>query len=193
MDKEETKAGDAALIERAINGNNEAFDRLMQKHVPICFQLARRFGLSADDASDLVQDAFFAAYRSLHRFNFSYSFSTWITRILVNRISNFRRGVRRAKKIFWRPTDTDTTETVFENMSEDDPHKSTEHSEFRTELEKALNQLPKNQRMVFILFEIEGFKTREIASIMDIPEGTVTSRLHHARLSLRKRLKNILT
>ncbi|MFQ5631103.1 MAG: RNA polymerase sigma factor, partial [bacterium] len=66
MDKEETKSSDATLVERAINGNKEAFDRLMQKHVPICYQLARRFGLSAEDASDLVQDAFFAAYRSLH-------------------------------------------------------------------------------------------------------------------------------
>lgn len=192
MDKEETKSSDATLVERAINGNKEAFDRLMQKHVPICYQLARRFGLSAEDASDLVQDAFFAAYRSLHRFNFSYSFSTWITRILVNRISNFRRGVRRAQKIFWRPADANATETVFEKVSQDDPHTSTEHSEFHTTLEKALNKLPKNQRMVFILFEIEGLKTREIASIMDIPEGTVTSRLHHARLSLRKRLEHIL-
>jgi RNA polymerase sigma-70 factor (ECF subfamily) len=190
MKTEERQVDDASLVERALNGDRAAFDQLMQRHVEMSFRIARRFGLSSEDAADVIQDSFLAAYRSLQSFNFSFSFSTWITRILLNRLSNFRRGMFRAKRIFWRPEDTLYEGIDFEEKSAVDPQVAAENAEFRAAFEKALKKLPQKQRTVFVLFEIEGFKTREIASILDIPEGTVTSRLHHARLSLRKYLKN---
>lgn len=193
MKSEERQVDDASLVEQALNGDRKAYDKLMQRHIKMSYRIARRFGLSSEDAADVIQDSFLAAYRSLQSFNFSYSFSTWITRILLNRLSNFRRGMFRAKRIFWRPEDTVYEGIAFEEKSELDPHSAAENIEIRVAFEKALKKLPKKQRTAFVLFEIEGFKTREIASILDIPEGTVTSRLHHARLTLRKYLKNTLS
>lgn len=193
MKTEERQVDDASLVELALNGDRAAFDKLMQRHVQMSYRIARRFGLSPEDAADVIQDTFLAAYRSLQSFNFSYNFSTWITRILLNRLSNFRRGMFRAKRIFWRPEDTAYEGIDFEEKTEVDPQSAAENAEIRAALEKALKKLPRGQRTVFVLFEIEGFKTREIASILNIPEGTVTSRLHHARLTLRKYLKKTLS
>lgn len=193
MEREaQQQSTDAHLVEQAIGGDRAAFDALMRKHMGACYRIARRFGVPPEDAADIVQDAFLAAYRALHRFNFAYSFSTWITRILVNRLSNFRRNLKRARNVFWRQPDEAHGESVIEKTTEIDPHMETEQSELASAIEKALQKLSLNQRTAFILFEIEGFKIREIAAILDIPEGTVTSRLHHARLEMRRLLDRTL-
>ncbi len=72
------------------------------------------------------------------------------------------------------------------------PENELEKSELKTLLLLAIAKLTDRQRIVFILFEMEGFKTREIAAMLEIPEGTVTSRLHHARLALREQLRDYL-
>lgn len=193
MEREARQQGsDAHNVEKAIGGDRGAFDALMRKHMGACYRIARRFGVPPEDAADIVQDTFFAAYRALHRFNFAFSFSTWITRILVNRLSNYRRNLKRARNLFWRQPDEGFADAIIEKNVQADPHKEAEHAELSRALEKALQNLPKNQRTVFILFEIEGFKIREIAAILNIPEGTVTSRLHHARLAMRRLLGKTL-
>lgn len=179
-----TLEDDANLVQRAMAGDRRAFDTLTRRHLPRCYRIARQFGLSPEDAADIVQETFLAAYRGLETFNFSFKFTTWLTRIHVNRLSNFRRGMRRAKRFFWRAPDTE----LFEDPEEPSPANDLEKSELQTMLLRAIATLPERQRAVFILFELEEFKTREIAAMLEIPEGTVNSRLHHARLTLRKQL-----
>ncbi len=189
--KEENKkfvTDDACLVKKAIAGESKAFDKLTQRHLQRCYRIARHFGLSPEDAADIVQDTFLAAYRALQTFNFSYKFSTWITRIHLNRLSNFRRGLQRAKKYFWRPQDEAFKFEYFEDMDNRIPEKELEKSELQSELLRAISKLPERQRRVFVLSEMEEFKTREIATLLGIPEGTVSSRLHHARLALREQL-----
>ncbi|MDQ7052781.1 MAG: sigma-70 family RNA polymerase sigma factor [candidate division KSB1 bacterium] len=77
--------------------------------------------------------------------------------------------------------------------SDDDPQRDFEQAELREYLQNAIDQLPEPQKTVLVLFDIEGFKAREIAVMLDIPEGTVTSRLHHARKRLRKLLRDYLS
>jgi len=191
MDDAARKNEETTLIERSIAGDADAFQILMRRHMPRCFRIARQFGLSQEDAADAVQEAFISAFQALDKFNFSFRFSTWITRILLNKLSNWRRTLRRAQKYFTRPSDQGA-HIEFES-AEETPEQQLENRELRTALENAVSLLPEKWKRVFILFEIEGFKTREIANIINIPEGTVTSRLHHARLSLRKTLKEIST
>lgn len=191
MGIEEKHIDDASLVEKAMRGDRGAFDVLMQRHLSKCYRIARRFGLSAEDAADVVQDTFFAAYKALPRFNFSYRFSTWLTRILINRLSNFRRALRRAQRLFSRSEDIESHERIFEESAARNPHQDAEQEELHAALATAVKKLPHAQQVVFVLFEIEGFKAREIAAILDIPEGTVMSRLHHARLALRQRLQSL--
>ena len=183
---------DATLVERAIAGEKSAFDGLTKKHLQRCYRIARRFGLPPEDASDVIQDTFLAAYRALDSFNFSFKFSTWITKILTNRLLNYRRGLRRAKRIFWRPPDAPRLSETWDVSREPTPEEQLENHEIHELLLKAVAKLPQKQRLVFVLVEMEEMKSQEIAALFEMPEGTVNSRLYHARLSLRERLKNYL-
>lgn len=187
------KTDDAALVARALEGEDRAFDMLMQRHVPRCYRIARRFGLSPEDSADVVQESFIAAYRALASFDFSYQFSTWITRILLNRISNVRRGLARARRFFFRPPGEPLSAAMLERASPHDPAKRLEYLELQEQLGRALRRLKPAHRTVFILFELEGIKIREIAKMLDIPEGTVTSRLHYARRRMRAYLRRYLS
>ncbi len=180
---------DAALVARAISGDLTAFDRLMHRHAGRCYRLARHFGLSEEDAADAVQDAFFSAWRSLDRFDFSWQFSTWLTRILINRMSNLRRGLRRAARYFFRPQTEAQIAHVLRQHQADDPQQELETQETQQLVRKAIETLPAGQKTVLILFELEGYRIRDIAVMLDIPEGTVSSRLHKARLQLRRELQ----
>lgn len=173
---------DAQLVEAAIKGDTRSFDRLMDRHASRCYRIARRLGLSPEDAADAVQETFLAAFRALDSFNFAFQFSTWLTRILVNRALNMRRALQRGRRFFLKPQHD--TDVEFDEPAPN-PHQLLEHAEMHAAFEKAVKRLPQKQRTVFVLFEFEDFKTREIASILDIPEGTVTSRLHAARAAVR--------
>lgn len=190
MSPEADKHEEISLIQRAADGDDAAFAALVKRHLPICFRIATRFGLPPADAEDLVQETFLAAYRVLPEFNFAYRFSTWIIRILLNRLSNYRRAVRRAKRIFQRSGDEPVLAASLRLPDRHNPQSDIENAELKVALEHAVRKLPAPQRTVFVLFELEGFKTREIAAMLDIPEGTVTSRLHHARRALRERLRH---
>lgn len=193
MNKENsTSLDDATLVEQAIAGEGRAFDALTRRHLHRCYRIARRFGLSPEDAADIVQDTFMAAYMALPTFNFAFQFSTWLTRILLNRLLNFRRGLARIKKFFWRSFYEPLKEEMLENIRSDTPEIELEKAELHTHLTRSIERLPAQQRIVFILFEMEDFKTREIATMLNIPEGTVTSRLHHARRALREQLRDYL-
>ncbi|MDQ7065860.1 MAG: sigma-70 family RNA polymerase sigma factor [candidate division KSB1 bacterium] len=184
---------DTELIEKAISGDRAAFDALTQRYLDKCYRIARRLGLSPEDAVDVVQDTFVAAYQNIERFDFAFQFSTWITRILLNRISNMWRGLGRARRLFFRSPIMEWEDFLGGARSADDPQRDFEQAELREYLQNAIDQLPEPQKTVLVLFDIEGFKAREIAVMLDIPEGTVTSRLHHARKRLRKLLRDYLS
>jgi len=177
---------DSELVERAQAGDRKAYSTLVERHMSRLYRLARRMNLSPEDAADAIQETFLAAYRALPRFDFSYQFSTWITRILLNRISKVHRGLRRMRRILISREMSPAEVDALEQVRPATPHELLEQSELHDHLERAIQKLPAPQRMVFILFEMEGYKIHEIAKILDIPEGTVTSRLHHARKFLRK-------
>ncbi|RMD92145.1 MAG: sigma-70 family RNA polymerase sigma factor [Calditrichaeota bacterium] len=185
------KADDATLIGRALEGDTRAFDALAHRHLPRCYRIARRLGLSPEDAADAVQETFIAAYKALPSFNFNYQFATWLTRILLNRVSNMRRGLARARRFFVKSAFDARDLGTLESTSTEEPDKALERSETMNALQQEIDRLPGAQRTVFILFELEGFKTREIAAMLNIPEGTVTSRLHHARRNLRQKLRHL--
>ncbi|MCG8607834.1 sigma-70 family RNA polymerase sigma factor [bacterium] len=183
---------DQDLVKRAIGGDRSSFDELTRRHLQHCYRLARNFGLLPEDAADVVQDTFLAAYRALHGFNFEFKFATWLTRIHINKLLNHRRGLHRAKRIFWQPRKGGPIIEAVKTTSASTPEGDLERKELQQQLVAALKRLPVKQRMIFVLFEIENYKIHEIASLLKIPEGTVNSRLRHARLAMRERLREHL-
>jgi RNA polymerase sigma-70 factor (ECF subfamily) len=131
------------------------------------------------DAEDAVQEAFIKIYRGVASFRNESSFSTWIYRVLVNVCYDLRR--RRVR----RP---EATGLDAGNAEADFAAPATPDHPLRLTLEKSLARLKERNRTVFLLFEVEGFKHREIAEILNIPEGTSKNLLFEAKRELQKLL-----
>jgi RNA polymerase sigma-70 factor (ECF subfamily) len=169
---------DAELIEAIrLDGNERAFRELYRRHAPRLYQLVLRIlSGSVTDAEDVVQETWVRATTSLHRFRGDSSFGTWLTGIGLNRARDFLRHRSR------RPTgfEVDDGDAWLEQVSA-----RTESTGDRLDIEKAIAVLPDGYRLVFVLYEIEGFNHNEIAVRLGISEGTSKSQLHHARRALR--------
>jgi RNA polymerase sigma-70 factor (ECF subfamily) len=178
-------ATDEELIRRIHGGDDSAFDTLVRRYLPKSLRIARRFCRNPEDAADAVQEAFLRTYTNIGKFDFRGQFSTWFFRILSNLCLNQVRALRRFKKIFLRPEHPlPETEWVDSFAGEDDPHREQEQADLHRAIDDGLKKLSPPQRLVLILYDMEGFSQREIAEMMEIPEGTVTSRLYYARRAM---------
>jgi RNA polymerase sigma-70 factor (ECF subfamily) len=167
------------LVESVQNGDLGAFDGLVRRHMRRGFSIAYRMLGQREDAEDLVQDAFLAALQGIQTFQPGRPFGPWFYRIVVNRGNNARRA--RALR---------ETETIPEAASArlPSPEQSAERADLRRRLAKAMASLPERERIVVLLFELEGFTSAEIAEILQVPAGTVRWSLHRARKILRASL-----
>lgn len=171
---------DARLAARVQRGDAAAFDLLVTRHMKRAFGVAYRLLSHAEDAEDLVQDAFVAALQKIDTFDTSRDFAPWFYRILVNRCLNARKSrSRRATS----DVPADQASTV------ESPLASAEKAELRGYLRAALERLPDRQRVIVTMFDIEGFSSPEIAEILEISDGTVRWHLHQARRVLREELE----
>ncbi len=176
---------DIALVEAALGGELDAFNRLVARHQDHLFALVYRLVPDRDQAADAVQEAFFNAYRNLAAFRGG-SVRSWLGRIAVNAAMDIQRSRRR------RPA---SPYPELEDESWQPPADVSEEPEARTlELERskalaaALDALPFDQRNCIVLFDVNGYDYAEIAQIMGVSVGTVKSRIHRGRLALRVRL-----
>jgi RNA polymerase sigma-70 factor, ECF subfamily len=178
------------LIERCRGGDTGAFNILVRRYERTVFNTAYRLCGSYDDAADIAQEAFVRAWNNLKSFRGEAQFSTWIHRIVTNVFLDDRKKKRS------RPTrsldeDMELDENSVQRQYEDPspgPEALAEGDERRRILERAISTLPENQRTMIVLYHARGMAYEEIAEIMDLPMGTVKSRLNRARLALRDRL-----
>jgi RNA polymerase sigma-70 factor (ECF subfamily) len=168
---------DEALAERVRRGDPAAFEALVGRHLRRAYGVAYRLLGQKEDAEDLVQEAFLAVLERIDTFQAGRRFGPWFYRILVNRGLN----ARRARSL--RVTEELPVAAAAGGPS---PEREAEREELRRELRLALEGLPERQRAVVELFELEGFRSPEIAEILEIPEGTVRWHLHQARRALRR-------
>ncbi len=154
------------------------------------FKTALRMTRSREDAEDLVQETYLKAYRYYHRFQEGTNFKAWLFRIMKN---TFINGYRR-KKLQPAQVGFDDIEEGLERIVLDrgtgntDPEEYFLESEMDAEVKDALLSLPKDYKMVVLLSDLEGFAYKEIATILEIPVGTVMSRLYRGRRMLEKSL-----
>jgi len=188
---EQVKKDECELIERAKAGDGSAFDEMTKRYSEKAYSIAYQMLASPDDARDLVQDAFLEVFRTLERFNTQYRFSTWLYRILINKCINYRKREARRRMLsftdVWSRHDHDGRQPIPTYLASTDvtPHDILENKELRHSILEALNSLSERHRTVVVLFDIEGLSHRQIAEILQCPEGTVMSRLHHGRLKLK--------
>ena len=179
------------LLRGARRGGTKAFSALVEAHQEKMIHTAYSFLGSMEDAEDIAQEAFVKAYESLHSFNEKSRFSTWLYRILINRCKDFlrRKKVRQHLHSFLgtkTEEDSDPAEEV--QASGRDARQELSDRELETEIHKALGQLPFQQRSVFTLKYLEGFKLEEIAESLDLSLGAVKAHLWQAVQKMRRML-----
>ena len=160
---------------------------LVQRHHNLVYNTAYRMLGDTGSAEDATQMAFIRAYRSLSRFRGKSAFSTWLYRIVSNVCLDAlrrRKGDAVGLEVSYDGDDEEAQERPLPDESAE-PAANAERSELQRIVHHAISQLPEDYRMVLVLYDITGFSYEEIAGILQIPLGTVKSRLNRARLALR--------
>lgn len=177
---------DGILVARAQRGDQAAFNVLVRKHEARAYQYAFRLTRNPDEAADVVSEAFVRIYNALSNFKGQSAFSTWLYRIVTNCYLDTR------KKEKGRTTSLDaavyTDEGEVERQIEDpkaNPQQQIEHHERGERVQDAISVLPDYQRAMIVMYHAEGMSYEDIAEALDLPIGTVKSRLNRARMTLR--------
>ena len=177
---------DGILVARAQRGDHAAFNVLVRKYEARAFQYAFRLTRNNDEAADVVSDAFVRIYNALGNFKSQSAFSTWIYRIVTNCYLDAKR------KDKGRTTSLDATvhteEGEVERQIEDPgptPQQALEGHERAEMVQEAIGLLSDYQRAMIVMYHAEGMSYEEIAEALDLPLGTVKSRLNRARVLLR--------
>lgn len=171
------------LVRAAAGGDTEAFERLVRTYENKIYHLALRMCGSADEAADIAQEAFLAAWRGLPSFRGEAGFATWLYRLTSNAAIDY---LRRQKKQRGDMSLDDEELGLDAVDSAPGPQETAEGSELRSAVAAGLNQLSEGHRQVLVLREIQGLSYEEIASVLELDIGTVKSRISRARSSLRK-------
>jgi RNA polymerase sigma-70 factor (ECF subfamily) len=182
---------DADLIARWQGGDPHAFERLVRNHERNVFRLLYRMLGSREEAEDAAQEAFLSLHRHGHRFRRESRFSTFLYRVAANAALNRRRSLGRARAREIELAQRHASGAQI-HVTPRDPEDATHGAEVQIRVQEALQQLPDELRVAVVLYDIEGQSYKDIAEILGIPEGTVKSRIHRARLGLRERLKELV-
>jgi RNA polymerase sigma-70 factor (ECF subfamily) len=168
------------------------FDRLYRDHVDRIYRFAQRLCGQADDAKDLVQDTFLNAYRGLKHFRGEAQLSTWLYTIAARaciRMRRKRKGEPERELSLDEFIPTSDGEFRLQIPTEGlTPEEALANKELRRALQEAIQKLPKKYRLVLVLRDMEGLSAKEVGSIMGLNERAVKSRLHRARLFVRREL-----
>jgi len=182
------------LISKSKAGDIAAFEELIEAYQKKIFNFAYRMIGNYDDAADLAQEALIRIFKSIGGFKEQSSFSTWIYRITTNVcLDEIRKRKNKKEYSLDEEVQVDDGQLKRQVMSEDPgPDDIVEREELRSIVINAIDKLPKEQRIVITLRDIQGLSYDEIAQVLDCPDGTVKSRISRARQALKKVLSSKL-
>ena len=174
------------VLERLRRGDPRAFETLVATYQQRVFGVALRMLGSRAEAEEVAQEAFLRAHRGLAEFRRDARLSTWLysiaSRLCLTRLASAERRYGRAGE-----------ETLLRLRSGDaDPASALEQGELEAALQRAIAELPEDRRLVVILRDLEGLTYEEIAAALELPIGTVRSRLHRARMDLKEKMERFL-
>jgi len=188
---------DAELIARALTGDGDSFSDLVRPHMGLFTAGIHRILQDAQDTQDALQEAMMAIHKALPRFRGDSRFSTWAYRICLNEALMMRRSrMRRREEAledymphFSPDGSWMNGEARLDWAQEATALESAEHEQFRRRIQEGIGNLSSEQRAVFVLKDLQGLDTDEVARMLGISRGLVRQRLHRARLGLRGFLK----
>ena len=185
VDREE-----AVRIEALRAGSQADFDWLVERYTPMMYRLAARLVRTRGDAADVVQEAFLKAYRGIGKFQGECTLKSWLYRITLNTASNQNRWWRRHRGHEYQMEPDAASEFSFPEPSSGEPSALDDllTQEARSLVQRGLARLDDVHRTILILREMEELSYEEVGDILDIPPGTVKSRLARARVALRQEI-----
>ncbi len=188
---------DDELVGRCARGDQEAFNQLVIKYQKKVFNVAYRFVGDQEEANDLAQEIFTAAYQNLNKFRGDSKFSTWLFQIATNRGKNrFKYLKRRGFFVNRSSQNQDEDGEGYQKVVPDlttNPENILSSRQIQKVVQDAIEELEPDHKEIVILRDIEGFSYEEIARMLDLPEGTTKSRLHRARMVIKEKLKKVLS
>ncbi len=175
---------DEALIHRARRGDLDAFNQLILRYQNMAWSVAYRLLRDPDAAADAVQESFIKAFRALDSFQGG-NFKSWLMRIVSNTAYDLLRARKRRATDSLEDLPMEQEYITHLTDRAESPHERAERRELAELLEEAIDSLPEDQRLVLLLSDVEGYSYDEIAEILEIPVGTVKSRLSRGRSKVR--------
>ena len=183
-------ADDQCLIAQCLDGDTAAFGELVRRYQDRLYNTVYRLVGNAEDAQDVVQDAFLHAYQSLDGFKGDSLFFTWLYRIAVNTAISHKRRQRVLLRIDSGRNGAASVQPLDDSESSR-PGEALERAEQEQRIQHALSRLSPEHRAVLVLKDMEGRKYEAMADILGVPIGTIRSRLHRARAELRELLEKV--
>ena len=174
--------GDAECVKRVQRGDTQSFEILVRRHQKTTFNLIYRFLGDYDEATETAQEVFLSAYSSIQQFRGDANFATWLYRIAFNHASSRRKSLNSKLQRHVALED----EVVADCSA--DPETSAERREIQQCVQQALNSLNRDDAQIILLRDLQDVRYEDIAETLDVPVGTVKSRLHRARQALRASL-----
>jgi RNA polymerase sigma-70 factor (ECF subfamily) len=173
---------DLILLQRAREGDLDAFNDLVVLYQDLLFALVVRMVPDRDQASDAVQEAFFSAYRNMDGFRGG-SVRSWLSRITINAAMDAQRLKKRRPADPYPELEDDTWQPPADPSA--DPVTTSLKAERHRALNQALAHITDDQRTAIVLYDVEGYDYAEIAGLTGVSVGTVKSRIHRGRLAMR--------
>lgn len=177
---------DSELVLRCQNGERQAQYELYQRYKDWVFNIAYRMSNNRQDAEDITQKVFVRVFGKIESFRGDSAFSSWLYRLAANVCINHFRKEKRRKQSFSNQIED------YERMNSNPVKEETQKVNIRPYLEKAIRALPEGYRMIFILYDMQGYSHKEIGAMLNISEGTSKSQLHKARKELKQSLEPYL-
>ena len=179
---------DKELIAEVLEGNPESFEPLVVKYQPRVFAIARRYARREDEVEDIVQTVFMKAYSKLSSYRGDAPFDHWLMRTATFTCYDFLRKHQRNRE--WNATDLSTEENEWlENVGGDTTEKEANQSAAKALVDRLLESLKPDDRMIITMLDLEQKSVKEIAKLTDFTESNVKVRAHRAR----DKMKKILT
>jgi len=184
---------DDVLVARAQQGDRAAFRQLIERHQRRLYQLALGIVKQHEDAMDVVQDTFVKVHQHLPAFKGEAAFSTWCYRIAYNLSIDTLRRTTRGETIEENSLSEEDVASELATPEHASPQKVLLRGELSAQLTRALESLSEAHRGILLLREVDGLSYEQISEVLEIPKGTVMSRLFHARHKMQEALKGYLT
>ncbi len=183
------KRGDTEIITDILNGDRESFRVLAERYSDTLFRVTMGYLHSKEDAEDLVQEVLIKVFNSLDTFKGDSKLSTWLYRITVNACLN--EIDKRGRRGLFERIEDGMAKIINKGGAGRDPQESMIADEVKIAVRKAIDSLPDKQKTAFILQKYQDLSQKEIASIMQISEGSVEQLLMRGKENLKRRLKHI--